>query len=282
MTAAFQTVIFDLDGTLYEEERVYDRYAEELARLIPEARRDGFIHAWSAIKQGEGRHLVGLGYDESRGQLFGHSRGRITHYLTWEGDAVPAQPGRPEEVNGQRLRFGSGHINVGDWWGVLAALAARFGLQADMRQAAFLAVRAHMSSDAGRLRPDANLRSTLLGLQSAGLRLIAMSNSPADTVGDTFDQLEIRDCFTTVVADASKPAGLLHFLEKERDSASVLSVGDNFVNDIEPALDAGAQALYIDRHDTALGRDCPNCVLMPSQEAAQQWLNVYVASTIAG
>ena len=84
MMPAIDTIIFDLDGTLYEEERVYDRYAEEIARLLPGEDRPDFIREWGEMKGGRGPKIVGLGYDESRRHLFRHAGGRLTGYLTWE------------------------------------------------------------------------------------------------------------------------------------------------------------------------------------------------------
>jgi putative hydrolase of the HAD superfamily len=271
-----QTIIFDLDGTLYDEERIYDFYAEELASRLPEGVRDAFVREWGQTKSGSGRSLMGLGYDVAGRRLFRHSGGRATEYLTWEGEMIAPDPG--EETMPGPLEFGytTPYINIGDWWALLAALAAHHGLPGEARQDAFRATRAHMSTDAGRLSPSPALRQTLGRLRGAGPRLVAMSNSPMESVVDTFDQLGIRDCFDAVVGDAAKPTGMMEFLREDVDPATTLSVGDNFVNDIEPALDAGARALYIDRHATGLGRDRKRCALAPTGESAWEWLLEHV------
>ena len=49
-------------------------------------------------------------------------------------------------------------MNVGDSWGLLAALAARHGLPGDQRQEAFVATRTYMSGEAA---CRSNLRSVL-------------------------------------------------------------------------------------------------------------------------
>ncbi|MGH2409195.1 MAG: HAD family hydrolase [Chloroflexota bacterium] len=270
MGHSFSTILFDLDGTLYEEERIYDRYAEELTRLMPESRRRAFLADWTAVKSGQSEFRVGRGYDVERGHLFTHSSGRITGYLDQEG-ASPAAESLAEGEPGD-IRFGTARMNIGDFWGILAALAAHHGLQHPERQTAFAATRAHMSSNQGKLAADEGLRELLRSLRKGGKRLIAMSNSPADTVRDTFAQLGIQDCFSQIMADSDKPAGLIAFLASAANVGQILSMGDNFVNDIEPALNAGAQALYIDRHRTALGSDREGCYLVPSISAAREWL----------
>lgn len=267
---AIDTIIFDLDGTLYDEERIYDRYAEEIARLLPGEDRAEFIREWGEMKSGRGPKIVGLGYDISRRHLFRHAGGRLTGYLTWEGEDLPA-----ETEPGSYPLFGSGRLNVGDSWGLLAALAARHGLPGDRRQAAFVATRTYMSGE-GRLQVEPSLRPSLLTLREYGVQLIAMSNSPAGSVTDTFDQLGIGDCFSRIIPDAAKPAGLIDFLGTLSRAERTLSVGDNYVNDIEPALDAGAPALYIDRHDTGLGVDRPRCTIVPSREEAWKHLRTLV------
>lgn len=272
MTARFETIIFDLDGTLYDEERIYDYYAEELATRLPREQRDSFVRTWGEVKTGRGPRLMGLGYDVARDLLFTHAGGRPIGYVTWEGTEVRDMPA-PEPAQGP-LQFGysTPYINIGDRWALLAALAARHGISGDARQEAFRATRAHMSSDAGRLQPSAALRRSLLSLRDSGPRLIAMSNSPAGSVADTFVQLGVTDCFDAIIADASKPAGMMAFLQEDTDPTTTLSVGDNYVNDIEPALDAGAWALYIDRHSTKLGADRDRCMLVLSMDAAWIWL----------
>jgi putative hydrolase of the HAD superfamily len=129
-----------------------------------------------------------------------------------------------------------------------------------------------MSSEAGRLGRNPELRDSLRRLRATGPRLIAMSNSPTESVMDTFEQIGISGCFDAIVADASKPAGLIAFLRDDADPGTTLSIGDNYVNDIEPALDAGALALYIDRHHTGLGADRPGCTHVTSIDAAWEWL----------
>ncbi len=57
-------------------------------------------------------------------------------------------------------------------------------------------------------------------------------------------------------------------LTERREGERVLSIGDNFVNDIEPALEAGEYALYIDRYATSMGEDQARCVRVPSIAAA--------------
>lgn len=271
---AIDTVIFDLDGTLYDEERIYDRYAEEIARRLPSMERDSFIRRWGVLKSGAHQSVVGLGFDESLRTLFRHTDGRVTGYVDWEGKDLTMEY-EPVTADLDPL-FGTGRMQLGDWWGVLAALASTYGLALPERQAAFLATRDYMRDD-GRLSPAVPLRHLLATLQGSGVRPVAMSNSPVNSVFDTLDQLGVLDCFSDVRGDAEKPAGMLRFLQTIPQPERSLSVGDNYVNDIEPALAMQCRALYIDRHNTRLGAGHPGCTIVSSIGMAWTRLPALVA-----
>lgn len=286
MKLAVQTIVFDLDGTLYEDERVYDRYALELGSLLPAGQRALFLADWASAKAGRAVARVGLGYDTTQDRLFRFTANRIMAFIDWNGREEPVSASEPdvtgkEAGEGQQPQapatevpiFGPDRFNIGDRWGLPDALAAHYGLPREQRGAAFRATRAYMGSDAFQLQAEPRLRDLLLALNAAGKYLVAMTNSPADTTEDVLGQLGLRDCFALVVPASQKPLGLKSFLDRVRDSSSVLCVGDNFVNDVEPALQAGSHALYIDRFDTCFGLAAPRCYAVPSIQASIDWLS---------
>ncbi len=273
-------IIFDLDGTLYEDPAIYDRYAEELARFIDVPRRGQYLDAWEAAKRGEGPARIGLGYDDERDRLFRYDRGRITAYLDWDGgeESIPPE-GRVAADD--RALFGTSHLNVGDWWGIPHALAGHYGVGREQRTAAFHATRDFMATDAWEIHPEPGLPEVLDQLRSAGIRLVAMTNSPRPTTVDVLTQLGLRDRFDEIVAGAEKPYGLARFLEAVADPTAVLSIGDNYVNDIEPVLEAGGSALYIDRHSTGLGAEYSRCERVRAIAEVPGWLEEHVLARLA-
>jgi FMN phosphatase YigB (HAD superfamily) len=94
-----------------------------------------------------------------------------------------------------------------------------------------------------------------------------MSNSPTEDVEDVLARLGIRDRFDLVMPAAAKPRGLAGLLDGLGSAERILCIGDNYVNDIEPALRAGGAALYIDRYESNLGTDSTACTRLPSIDA---------------
>lgn len=283
MRPALETFIWDLDGTLYEDERVYDQYAQELSSFLSRNIRARYLSDWAAAKAGHGVARIGLGYDETLDRLFRFAGDRILGFIDWAG-RIEGQPkhnqtapehAAPSAPAIEAPIFGLDRFSIGDLWQLPSALAAHYGVSRDQRSRAFAAVRAYMSGETYQPQPEPRLRELLATLAQAGKLLVAMTNSPAATTYDVLERLGLRDCFALVFPSSQKPAGLTDFLNGDSARGDVLSVGDNFVNDIEPALTFGSHALYIDRYQTGLGSDLPSCYHVRSIRAAIDWVFDY-------
>lgn len=278
--AQFTTIIFDLDGTLYEDRRVYDRYIQELARFVVPDTRNSFLAEWRQVRTGTGKARVGMGYDTARDCLFRFENGRITASIDWRGNEMAMQAAPINPVAGEARQgagpgsppietplWGDDQLNIGDLWGIADVLAAHYGVRRADRGQAFLATRAFMRDPAYHLAPHPALHSTLDQLAGNGLRRVVMSNSPTEDVEDVLARLGIRDRFDLVMPAAAKPRGLAGLLDGLGSAERILCIGDNYVNDIEPALRAGGAALYIDRYESNLGTDSTACTRLPSIDA---------------
>lgn len=276
--SGISTVLFDLDGTLYEDPAVYDRYAAEMGSNLDPQTRERYLDHWQRAKTGGDAARVGLGFDADTDLLFRYRGGRIVSTIDWTGLETPAPSAAeedPERPVGPPIEvpiFGRNRRNIGDLWAMADVLAMHYGVPREKRSAAFMATRAFMASDEFHLHLPPGMEERLRDLRARGFSLLAMSNSPLASVHDVFDELGIRQYFDAIVADAAKPVGLIDWLADGSNSEGLLSVGDNYVNDIEPALKAGARALYIDRHATGLGTEYDTCSHAPSIEAALAWL----------
>lgn len=277
-------VLFDLDGTLYEDPAVYDRYAQELGAFLPADTRLRYLEQWDRAKAGRDAARVGMGYDAERDLLFRYAGDRIVSLVDWQGEETPVRSAAEEHAErpvGPPVEvpiFGHNRRNIGDLWAMADVLAMHHGVPRENRSAAFRATRAFMATDEFQLHLRPGMRPCLSALLSGGMTLATMSNSPIESVYDVFDELGIREYFSVIVGDSGKPVGLSEWLSGVSAPGAVLSVGDNYVNDIEPALKAGAQALYIDRHATGLGSEYDACYFVPSIDAAIDWLGNVVAA----
>jgi FMN phosphatase YigB (HAD superfamily) len=276
-----RTIVFDLDGTLYEDTAIFDIYAREMSTFLPADQRARFLADWDEAKVGRGVAAIGLGYDRTSDRLFHFEDNRITAWLDWSGSIAPAlvenvaaledEDHVEQDVPAAPI-FSNGRFNIGDMWWLPAAIAAHHGLTNEQQERAFLATRAIMASDSYRVEPVPGVRETLDALTSAGVVLIALTNSPAETTADVLRQIGLDDMFAAVRPLAGKPAGMTRFLRETDAPRPLLSAGDNYLNDIAPALQAGDSALFIDRHDLGLGAASPRYIRVRSVSAMLQTL----------
>lgn len=142
-----------------------------------------------------------------------------------------------------------GGVDASDGWeaAVLLAGGARGASRAFAEQ--FARTRAFMLTDACALElPDGLVE--LLDNAAGRARRVLVSNTPSFGVMPLLNRLGLAERLDEVICDAAKP---YRFAERLRAHAAVegvpvravLSIGDHFVNDIAPALDAGCSTAYI-------------------------------------
>ena len=148
-----------------------------------------------------------------------------------------------------RYLAGEGGVEASDGWEAAVVLAG--GPRASRAfPEAFARTREFMVTDACRLDVPEGLSAFLVGIAPVARRVL-VSNTPTFGVLPLLARLELLDRFDEIVCDANKPSGLsvrlcalAEMYGLERDS--VLSIGDHFVNDIEPALAVGCATAYLD------------------------------------
>lgn len=140
-------------------------------------------------------------------------------------------------------------------WGAMVRLALPF-LDGDeetlarLAQEGFRRLRPFLLDGASDIRPDPQLRRFLkAGRRHA--RLVVVTNSQDSEARPLLRRLALEDGFDAVIAGAGKPEGLVDAyktvsdLEPNVPVREVLSVGDNWNNDIVPALAEGWSTAYI-------------------------------------
>ncbi len=136
-----------------------------------------------------------------------------------------------------------------DGWSAVASFAlARGASQAQLRDA-FLRVREDIAAGAFHMEVPAGLVD-FLAWSRRWCRVVVATNSPASSVEPVLDRLGLAGLLDDIAAGASKPGSLVWLVEgwAERYGVSrerVMSIGDHYRNDIEPAVRAGWSTAYI-------------------------------------
>jgi FMN phosphatase YigB (HAD superfamily) len=146
-----------------------------------------------------------------------------------------------------------------DAWGAAVHLAQRvYKVSNEIVEAAFFASRIHMLESGCELEPVTALLDVLREVR-ARARCVLATNSPPEGVMPVLDLLGVTDLFDEVAMGLGKPDGLRRYLQYELgdDLRSrpwrLFSIGDHYRNEIEPAVEIGAGAGYIDRFGRADG-----------------------------
>ncbi|MBT9283401.1 MAG: HAD family hydrolase [Hydrogenibacillus schlegelii] len=269
----FKLVVFDLDGTLYEETHHFDRYAEEIAARLPDGSREAF---WRDYRDAErGRHALRLGraYDAQADLILAHRRGRVTGAWTWDGRALPADEVArryPEPLRFDRETL----MNIGDPWWLPIAVAVHYGLGPEPLAEAFLATRAFMQSEAFVMRPIPGLRDWIDRFRARGGKTALMTNSPEPDSRTILRKLGLEDAFDALIFWAEKPAKteghLLRLLaEFGVRPEEAVSVGDNWPNDIAPARRLGLYTVFVDPYGLGEADDA-DCIVPSLREALRR------------
>jgi FMN phosphatase YigB (HAD superfamily) len=146
-----------------------------------------------------------------------------------------------------------------DSWGAVLSLAARcYGVPGEVIGLAFERCRHWMIDPACPVELVGPLMDTLADLRG-DTRIVLVTNSPRDSMLPLLSRLGILDAFDDIVAGAAKPDGMRRFLQAALGADlrarpwQLFSIGDHYRNDIEPAIEIGGWAGYIDRFGRADG-----------------------------
>ncbi len=146
--------------------------------------------------------------------------------------------------------YSDGYRLVADW-------AATHDVAEPVRSAAYAASRAALHSGEAAVTAPAGL-AALLRSRPADVRCVLVTNAPVDGIEPVLERLGLAGLLDERIGDARKPTGmpaildgLLGGLPPDR----LLSVGDVWRNDLEPAAAIGAATGFIDRF--GLGEGSP-------------------------
>jgi FMN phosphatase YigB (HAD superfamily) len=146
-----------------------------------------------------------------------------------------------------------------DGYALAAAWAAEHDVAEADRSAAYGASRAALHEGLLDVAAPEGLAAAL-DRRPADVRAVLVTNAPVDGVEPLLERLGLAGRLDALVGDAGKPAGMPAVLarllaESGLAPSALLSVGDVWVNDLEPAAAIGAATAFVDRF--ALGEGDP-------------------------
>jgi FMN phosphatase YigB (HAD superfamily) len=160
--------------------------------------------------------------------------------------------GDADEALARWVETGEGHR---DGYALVADWAAAHGVTEAVRSAAYAASRTALHEGTAAVTAPEGL-ADLLRRRPPGVRCVLVTNAPVDGIEPVLARLGLQGLLDEVVGDAGKPAGMAAVLDRLRGDLPpdhLLSVGDLWANDLEPAAAIGAATAFVDRFDRGEG-----------------------------
>jgi FMN phosphatase YigB (HAD superfamily) len=260
-----QLLIFDLDGTLYEDTNHFAYFASLLQAMLPPDRQAAFAADYDDMLAGHHPVAIGKAYDIQRDVIL--TPDPITLHATavcdWDGN--PWSRKRIEETYPGPLTFDFERIvAIGDGWWLPFAAAKHHGVRDTY--AAYVKTKEYLATHKHLLTRIPGLRSWL-EQQRKSKALVLVTNSEQDDVERLLTQLDLHGLFHQTVTNAKKPTHtakvfqqLLQEYAAQADEA--VSIGDNYLNEVAPALHLGMKAVLL--QNTPVDFHHPNLLIVPS------------------
>lgn len=248
-----KVIVFDLDGTLYEGTNHYDYYANEIACLMGEEQRDAFFRDYQKIKAGQHTVKVGTIYDMERDCVLTYDpfTNQVTNVHTWEGQALFGEGGPAYYQDGFQLDERK-MIAIGDGWWYTYVTGAHHGVKDTYD--CYNRTKEYMASSEFKIPKIRGLKELLLSLKGRKTTVL-MTNSEREDVTRLLGLLELEHLFDEEITSANKPMDTEMHLQRilqayQAQPYEIISIGDNFINEIAPALKIGMHGVYISPYTT--------------------------------
>jgi FMN phosphatase YigB (HAD superfamily) len=252
--ANVKAIVFDLDGTLYEETHHFEYYAAQVAKRLREEDQHRFWEDYRAVLSGRHPLRIGSVYDAGEDLILFLQNGFVGEAYRWNGEKLAVAEVKtiyPGQVKIDLDRL----FSIGDLWWVPSSIGRHYGLTNEETYAAFLETREWMMGPNFEMKEVAGLAETLEQLKTR-IVLILMTNSPEMDSEAILQKLKLADVFHHKIFQAGKPIKTAAHLEEIRERYHIeyeemISIGDNLENDIFPARRLGCRTIFIDAYGLA-------------------------------
>lgn len=242
-------LVFDLDGTLYDDDRQFFYLKEELKKQITHDNHEKFDDDYDAIINRTHSLQVGTVYDVMRQWIIHHSHHKVTNVFDWNGIPIPPHKWPKEYEQSFSVKTET-LFSIGDIWELLGVAAFYYKIDTKQFLQSFFATRRYMMSDHFKLTPIQQIDSTFAKLYRTK-KVVLMTNSSEEDGRAILKKIGIHDYFHHYIFSAKKPIHTQNHLtaiQKMYDIPynRILSIGDNFVNEIIPAKQLNCKTICID------------------------------------
>lgn len=247
-----KTIVFDLDGTLYEETEHFDYLASRIENKLPYEIKADFSREYRLAANFEHPLQIGRVYDVENDLILVQENEFVKEAYHWDGQ--PLSKDSLKQLYPHKISYNHhSMLSIGDLWWVPISIATHYGLDGSISQQAFLETRDFMMSDQFNMEPISGLKELLLELQNH-IHLALLTNSPQPDSEAILKKLGLDQIFHKKIFNGKKPTATHDWFEEmkrefQSDYFEILSIGDNEINDIKPASKLGCKTIYIDTHD---------------------------------
>ncbi|MFC4808847.1 HAD family hydrolase [Paenibacillus sp. GCM10023250] len=242
--SAIKVVVFDMDGTLYQDHAYLERYIRYLLEGTEhEGETEAAVRLGGAMLAGE--HPGGFGHFYHTGDdvCLALEGGRFVRGYTW-ADGVEIDAG----AYGSYASLAPLLVPVGDPWSIVTALSRRHRLPEAKLLAAFERVRQEMLQPPHRFELSTGLFWAIEALDAVEKKSL-LTNTPPASGAEFLGYMGIRHLFGDVIFGANKPDGLHAYvaalLAQGYEPHEILTIGDNTWNDLHPVKRLGGRTCFI-------------------------------------
>jgi FMN phosphatase YigB (HAD superfamily) len=243
-------LIFDLDGTLYEDTDHFDYYCRLLQKRVSEDKKEAFWKTYEDMKKGIHPVAIGKVYDikNDTSVTVDPMTLQVTKVASFDGKEWPAKEIK-KEYQGELVYDFDRLIAIGDGWWLPYATAMHFGLKQIDTWECYNATKEYMVTDEFSLTKTPGLKEALIRLKNEK-KLVLLTNSEREDVKRLLAELELEDIFHAIHTEGHKPLKTKERIKEILSEFNVepreaVSIGDNFINEIAPSLLLGLKAIYI-------------------------------------
>lgn len=248
MHIGVKTVIFDLDGTVYQNKVFHRNYIHFLVEGTDKASwESALIDFIEDTFSGKGLVMNRFYYNTqidttSPEEFFSALEKQICPPFTYEEALIQTNI-----------------LYLGDAWAVVTLIGSALGLISDGRgDALYYRIRRQMEQDGMQGNPC--LKDAIIEL-SKRCNVLLMSNSYEATTKEFLRQLDFENVFPRICCSANKPFDMINNLKKIdptifEHSEEILSIGDHAYNDLMPISQIGGQTVWMNPFTNITG---PNC-----------------------